>query len=260
MTWVKAGFNVVRKQHWLWLLPVVFSLGMLLVNMLFLEKWALPDLGFLLRVTIRASIPEIDDVIPRPNLGSTLDSFGVFVLALAISLLKSLLTAGYLAGGLRALRDEEVDMPTFWADCQHFFLRLLLIGLLWLLVSNIASNVLELVHPLVSSMVGVVTVIYLFFWEIAIVYEDLGLLAGFMKGLAIMCRNLGEVIRLLITIFLTSGVMSLLLNRLAQYYLGYLLAILVWSFIGASLYIAVLHCYSELEKRGAPDALASELT
>lgn len=115
------------------------------------------------------------------------------------------------------------------------------------------------IHSIVALVAACAAVIHLFFWEIAIVYEDLGLQAGLIRGHMIMRSSLGEVARLLITILLTSGIVSLLLTWLAQYYLGYLLAILIWSIIGASLYVAVIHCYSELVKRDAPDVIANEM-
>ncbi|HHW98725.1 MAG TPA: hypothetical protein GX738_03735 [Firmicutes bacterium] len=94
-------------------------------------------------------------------------------------------------------------------------------------------------HSLYVALVAACVAVIHLFWEIAIVYEDLGLQAGLIRGHTIMRSSLGEVARLLITILLTSGIVSLLLTWLAQYYLGCLLAILIWSIIGASLYVAV---------------------
>lgn len=252
---IRTGFDVVRKQHWLWLLPVVLSLGVLLLNMLSLGEWPLPEPGLQFRATIPSSIPEISGIISGPNLGLMSDSFGIFVILLAVMLFRIFLNAGYLAGGMRALRGEAVDMSTFWADCQHFFKRLLLIGLLLLFAAPISLVVLAAIHPIVALVAALVATIYLFFWEIAVVYEDLDLLAGFIRGHTIMRKNLYEVVLLVITVLSISGGVSLFVNSLAQYYWGYLLAILIWSVVGASLFIAVIHCYRELVERDVLQAL-----
>ncbi len=246
MAELKAGFDVVRKHHWLWLLPVVLSLGGLFLNMLLLGEWPLSPPGLHFKATIPASIPEIGNIIPGPNLGLASGSFGVFVLALVVTLFKTFLNAGYLAGGVRALKGESVDMPTFWADCQHFFKRSLLIGLLLLFAAPVSFAVLAAIHPIVALVAAFVAIIYLFFWQIAIVYEDLGLREGFTRGHTIMRENLSEIVPLLLIILLMSGVASLILSPLARYYWGHLLAILIWSFVGASLFIALIHRYSEL--------------
>lgn len=259
MSRIKACFDVVHKQRWLWLLPVVLSLGRLLLNMLLMGEWPLSGPGLQFRATIPASIPEIGDMISPQQARLASDSLGIFVLLLAVMLFKIFLSAGYLAGGMRALRGEPVDMPTFWADCQHFFKRVLLIGLLLLFAGTISLVVLAAIHPIVALVAAFVAIIYLFFWEIAVVYEDLDLREGFTRGHTIMRAYLGEVTLLLIAILSTSGIVSPLLNWLAQYYLGYLIAILIWSSIGASLFVAVIRCYCELVDRGVPDIPSNEL-
>lgn len=251
MTSIRAGVALARKQHWLWLLPIAISLAGLLLSMLSLGEWPLPEPGLHLRATIPSSIPEISEIIAIPKLGLLSDSFGIFVILLAVLLFRLFLNAGYLAGGMRALRGESVDLPTFWADCKYFFKRLLLIGLLILLVVPISLVALALIHPIIALVAAVVAIMYLFFWEVAVVYEDLDLLAGFKRGHTIMRTYLGEIILLMLTVILISGAISLLLNWLAQTYWGYLLAILIWSIIGATLFIAVIHFYSELVQRDA---------
>lgn len=243
------GLNTVRREHWLWLMSAALSLLNLFLNMLILGAWPLIGSGLHFKIAFPTSIPTVSDVIANPQIQLTASSFGSFVLLAVLWLFTIYMTGGYLAGGMRALRGEIVDMSIFWADCQYFFQRMLLAGLFLILLTVVLFTLLAVIHPIVALIALIAVLLYLFFWQMAIVYEDMDLLAGLKRSHAIMKLYLSEVIALVITIGLASGITSLVLNWFAKYYTGYLLAVFIWSFVGAVLFIAVLHSYIELVKK-----------
>lgn len=109
-----------------------------------------------------------------------------------------------------------------------------------------------LIHPLLILAAAPVVAAYLFFWEIAVVYEDLELREGFKQGHTIMRTYLSEFIVLVTILLIVTGAISIPLNWLAQTQLGYLAAILIWSVVGSTLFLCVLYYYHDLFNRDIP--------
>lgn len=122
---VNEAFRLVRKHHWLWLLPVIISLAGLGINLLRLGLWPLTSPGFRIRVTLTSSLPLSGDILATPNLVTLSIPFGIFMLSLILLLIRLFLTGGYLAGAVRLLKGESIDAASFWSDCRYFFGRLL---------------------------------------------------------------------------------------------------------------------------------------
>ena len=255
-----AATKVVRKHHWLWLLPVALSLFSLWLQLLVAGEQQLVPPGVQWKATIPTSIPTMSDILSsaQPDLATA--SPGKFLLMLPLMLIGTFLTGGYLAGGIRALHGEAVDWPTYWADCRRFFARLLLLDLLLLFVGILVLALIAAIHMLLFLIAVVAAFVYLFFWPIAIVREDLTIKEGFERGHTLLRANWSRVIPLLLIILLASGLASLPINWLAQSFHGYLVAMPIWSFIGSIFSVAVLCCYDQLVSREATEAQPADIS
>ena len=161
-------------------------------------------------------------------------------------------SGGWLATVFAALRGQELTSKELLEQSRYFFGRLLAARLLTLLVSLIGLLILAIIFwPLIFVLV-VAMLIYTFFWELAIVCEDLSAAEGFTRGHQLLWANLGEVLGALLPIAVLCAMISVIANFMAQTPLGYVLLIPIWSYLGGILAVIVCDFYRGLTQRSTP--------
>jgi len=245
------GFRVLRKNRWIWLLPTVLSLVSLLLTPLF-GFFPTVQRGIHIKFAVPTGMPDLDSILKleQMNIGVPVRP-QMLLFALISILVDTFFTGGWLAMVFAALRGTEPDKTDLWEQSRYFFSRLLLTRILTLLVGIFGLVLLAIfLGPLafILLILAFVGLMYVFFWELAIVGEDLSVGEGFTRGYEVLRANLGEVLRVVLPIALYTAIISLVANLIAQHILGYVLLIPVWSYIGGGFSAAICALYERLTK------------
>lgn len=245
---LSVGGNLVRRNPWTWLLAAALSTFGLFESMVF-GLAPLVKGGFSIKFTVPLGIPDLSSILQgqTSELGAGVGGAGLLLGLLGL-LLNAYLSGGYLGGIFRLLRGRAVAPQDFWTDCQGYFVRMVLVEVLTLMSVIMAGSMSFVLGPLV-----IIAIFFLlsvtFFWQFAVVRDNLSLERAISRGWWLMRSNFREVLGLILLVFLLTGAVSLLANFLAQTFTGYLVDILVWASIGSAFSAAVCSLYDRLTTR-----------
>ena len=116
----------------------------------------------------------------------------------------------------------------------------------------LASMLLLVFPPLV--IVAIIFFVYLtYFWQLALVKDDLEILEALNKGKTVFKNNLSPVLGQIFTVAIISAIVGVPLNIMGQSVIGYGLAIIIWSFVGIGLSISIISLYDDLSNEKPPE-------
>ena len=242
------GFGVVRKYKWIWLLPTLLSLAGLLLGLLF-SFVPIVKPGVHLKFTVPTGMPDVDSILKLEQTDIGALQPPLLLLTLISIIVNAFFSGGWLAMVFAALRGEEAAQINFWGRSRYFFGRLFAARVLTVLVGIFGLLFLALLlGPLALLLLVLVplAIAYTFFWELAIVCENLSVGEGFTRGYQVMRANVGEVLQVALPIALFSAVASLIANLVAQHIYGYILLIPIWAFVGSVFSVAICALYQRL--------------
>lgn len=246
---IQNSFTIIRKHKWLWLLPTVLSLVGLLFALL-LGSFPTVKPGFHLKVTVPNGMPSLDSILQLEQMSTTTAlTAPTILLALASLVVSTFFSGGWLAAVFAALRGQELTQEELWEQARYFFGRLLVSRLLTVFGTIFGILFLAMILGPIVVLLAVAIVIYIFFWELAIVCEDLSVGEGFTRGHQLLRANFWEVLGTLLPMALLCAMFSAIANFIAQTPLGYVLLIPIWSYLGGSLAVMVCGLYRELTQR-----------
>ncbi len=247
-----TAFAIVRRHKWVWLVPTALGLGWLMISLLLGAIPAVKE-GVHFKFTVPNGMPSLDSILQMQQQPINEAMGGPVLLLTVIGMaIGAFLTGGWLAGVFSALRQQDTDQAEFMENCQRFFGRLLAARLITFVVMVFGVLTLAMVLGPLVFVLMLVALIYTFFWELAIVREDLSVSEGFTRGHRLLTGRLGEVLGFLLPIGLLTGFLSVFANLLAQSFVGYVLMIPVWSFIGGGFSVAVAALYDRLVDPSPP--------
>lgn len=249
---LQNGFHVLRKNNLIWLLPTVLSLVGVLLSTSF-GSFPTVQPGVHIKFTVPTGMPDLDSILKLEQTPIHVPARPQVLLYALINLLVySFFTGGWLALVFAALRGEEPDQTDLWERSRYFFGRLLVTNLLSVLA--VVCGVLLLIPLLgplallVLLILAVIAIMYVFFWQLAIVGEDLSVGEALHRGYRVFRANVGEVLKVALPIMLFTALISLVANPIAQHIYGYILLIPVWSYIGGGFSAAICALYERLTR------------
>ncbi|MFZ7103713.1 MAG: hypothetical protein ACOWWO_13810 [Peptococcaceae bacterium] len=244
---IGLGFKILRENLWLWLVAIGFNMMLYVLNLVCNNLPLVPP-GIHLKFAMPNNIPEMSGILQQPQTQGININFSLLSLVIA-----PLLAGGFLAGIFKIIKGETMTKEIFGQDCKYFFIRLLGVNILTFLFM-LAALLPAFLFPPLAIISLIFVMYYTYFWQLALVKEDLQIMEAFHRGHTIFKDNLSRVIGLLFPIAILSAFIGVPLNILAQEPLGYLLAIILWTFSGSILAIAVISLFADLQKD--PDLLA----
>lgn len=238
---ISLGFKILKENIWLGFIPLCLNLFIYLIE-ISTKKLPLVPSGIHLKFAMPNSIPEMSGILQQPQTsGFNID---LSIIALFIA---PFLVGGFLTSIINLYQEQQVTKDTFVENCIYFFARLLGANILTFLLMIVTFLPAFIFPPFVIISL-VIILYYTYFWQLALVTEDLQIMDALVVGKDLLKANLSQVARLLIPIALLSAVISLPLNILGQNPLGYLLAIFIWSFVGTIFAIATISLFVDLAK------------
>lgn len=251
------GFEVVRRHSWAWLLPTALSLIGLMIS---LTVGLLPVVkpGIHLKLVVPNGMPTVDSILQleTSDLGVAV-SPSVLLITLFSMALSAFLSGGWLSGVFAAIKGQAdvLNQETFMERGRYFFGRLLGARVLTFIGTLVAVFGVGLLLGPLALLMLLVAMVFTFFWELAIVREDLSIGDGFSRGYQLMRANLGEVISTALPIALASALISAVANLMAQSFIGYVALIPIWSFIGGAFAVNICGLYDRLVEDSTPPEL-----
>lgn len=243
------SFDITRKHKWLWLLPTVLSLAGLLVALL-LGFFPTVKTGFHLKFYVPSGMPSLGSILQLEQLEiSTAVTAPTLLFVIGSLVVNTFFSGGWLATVFAALRGQELTREELWEQSRYFFGRLLVSRLLTLFGTIFGLLFLAMILGPIVLLLAVAILFYTFFWELAIVCEDLSVGEGFTRGHQLLRANFGEVLGTLLPMAVLCAMFSAIANFIAQTPLGYVLLIPIWSYLGGSLSVMVCGLYKELTQR-----------
>lgn len=250
MSDISRGFNVVRRNPWVWLLPVGLSLFGLFFGLLS-GSVPLAKPGFNVKFTIPTGIPDLSSVIQTEQGTLSVAGFGL-ILTLLLMALSAYLTGGWLAGVFRHISGGDVSRDSFFAACSYFFGRVFAAQLITTGIFIFGVILFGVVLGPLAIVLALVLMAFTLFWSLAIVKDDLGLGNAFTRGYQTLFTFFGEALGVLAPILVASSLASIPLHLMAQSVVGYAVAVPIWAFVGGGLSAAVCALYVRLSGQTAP--------
>lgn len=202
--------------------------------------------GVHLKFTVPAGMPDVDSILAQEQLDTAIYVKPSLLIFIIINMLvNAYFSGGWLSLVFSAIKGENADPSGLWERSRYFCGRLLMARILTLLLGIVMVFSAFILGPL-AVILPVALLILTFFWEQAIVCEDLLLGEGFTRGHEVLRANLGEVFMVALAIGLFSTLASLVANLIVQNMLGYLLVIPIWSFVGGVFSVAMCALYQRL--------------
>ena len=241
MIYIEKAYKIVRDNFWLWLLPLaIVMLGFFWS--LSMALWPLVKPGFHLKFVVPVGLPSMAQILQQQEVpligGSGLVLLGGLagIISLGVS---AFVSGGWLHSAFRLLNGEQVLQEEFLAASAKFLLRLVGLRLLNILLVTVVVLPLGMIFPPFALFAILFAMALTFFWEIAIVKEDLGVIGGLQRGWEVFKANVSEVLSLALLTGFATAVLSIIINGLAQSMAGYPLAAVSWIFISSVFSVAV---------------------
>ncbi|MFZ5943078.1 MAG: hypothetical protein ACOYVD_03135 [Bacillota bacterium] len=242
---ISLGFKVLQENLWLWFVALGLNLLVFFVGIITKTLKLVPP-GIHLKLGMPNGIPEMSNILQQPQThGINIDLSPAFIVFI--------LVAPYLAGGFissifNILKGYEISKETFMSDCKYFYLRMLAVNILTLLLL-LAAFLPALIFPPLIIVSIIFVMFYTYFWQLALIRDDLEIGEALYKGKSLFKDNLSNVLGLLIQIAVLSAIVSIPLNILGQNVMGYLFSILIWTYLGSIFVIAVISLFKDLEEK-----------
>lgn len=252
VVYLSRARDLITHQRWIWLAAVAvmlveFSLAA------FFSSVALVQADFAIKFVVPAGIPDESDILELPQLPlGELDSPGLMLMLLYMAL-RAFLTGGWYGGIFGLLRGETREPTSFWDDCRHYFGRCFIVGLLLLILGLVVVGLSTMLGPL-FVIVWLLTIPLTFFWMMALVREDLGVGTAFQRGWETALGSFGELVGFMLLVAACTALLSIPLNLLARFPLGYLAAIVIWGYAGSVFAVSACVFYQQLREKaeGSP--------
>ncbi|KJS21341.1 MAG: hypothetical protein VR72_11395 [Clostridiaceae bacterium BRH_c20a] len=242
---ISLGFRILKENLWLGWVALAFNFFVFFIELITKSLPLVPP-GFHLKFAMPNGIPEMSSILQQPQVQGI--NINLSSIALIIS---PFLVGGFLSAIYRLLENKKTDKEIFIEDSKHFFLRLLSINVIIFLLM-LASMLLLVFPPLV--IVAIIFFVYLtYFWQLALVKDDLEILEALNKGKTVFKNNLSPVLGQMFTVAIISAIVGVPLNIMGQSVIGYGLAIIIWSFVGIGLSISIISLYDDLSNEKPPE-------
>lgn len=254
---LRSSFQVVRKHSWVWLLPAALSLlGLMISLTVGLLPAVKPGINF--KSVVPNGMPTVDSIlqVETSDLGVAI-SPSVLLITLFSLVLSAFLSGGWMSGVFSAIRGQSdvLSQEQFMERSRYFFGRLLGARVLTFVGTLVGVLTVGLLLGPLALLMLLVAMVFTFFWELAIVREDLSLGDGFTRGYQLLRANLGEVFSTALPIALGSALFSVPANLIAQSFIGYVALIPVWSFVGSAFAVSICGLYDHLVQATTPPEL-----
>lgn len=256
MSYIRRAYRIVIDNPWLWLVP--FALAMYsFVWSLRMGLWPIVKPGLNFKFGVPVGLPIMSQVIQeRLGVGQTVGLAGglTAVLSLAID---AYLSGGWLTAIFKLIAGETVSFDDFVRGSSRNFLPLAALRLVNILVLTVLVLPLGMLFwPLAfAALIGILALT--FFWQIAVVKENLGVLSGLWRGWAVLRSNFREVLPLAALTGILSSLISAIINQLAQTKFTYPIGVVAWMVIGSVFTVAVCALYTSLTDESSSQKLDS---
>jgi len=243
---ISLGFRILKENVWLGWVALALNFFVYFIEVITKSLPLVPS-GFHLKFAMPNGIPEMSSILQQPQVQGVNINFSIIALIISPFIL-----GGFLKAIYRLLENEETDKEVFIADSKYFFLRLLSVNVITFLLMMVAMLPFLAFPPLIIFLI--IFFVYLtYFWQLALVKDDLEILEAINKGKAVFKNNLSQVLGQMFTVAIISAIVGVPLNIMGQSVIGYGLAIIIWSFVGIGLSISIISLYNDLNNEKPPE-------
>lgn len=239
MDHLSVAFAIFQRNIWLWLVPLCLN---------FLEmflKLYNDTLSFVTNFpTFKIPFPPngicyINNILVGTNKFSLSPEFFLLIFIIPFFL------GGYIGSIFKLLNGDIVSFLSFWKDCYHYYFRTLAIIIQTFIISlviAIPANFIPVLTLIAPFIVAYIT----YFWKFAMIKDDSDITTAMIKGRCLIRYNLGEFCLFFLALSGLAALLSIPINFLAQDIVGYILAIVFWTYMGSIISIAMMDKYCKL--------------